>query len=481
MGKAYFLTDKDGNKIYPYGHADAVFTSDGNKVGDKLDDINTHTEDTDIHITSTERTNWNSSVTNSHTHSNKTVLDGITSALITAWNNAVTHVSDTVKHITSTERTNWDSAYTHSTSAHAPSNAEANQNAFSNVVVGSTTIAADSKTDSLTLVAGSNVTITPDATNDKITIAATDTTYNPATTSVQGLMSAEDKTKLDGIATGANKTTVDTALSSTSTNPVQNKVINTALSSKASTAVATTSANGLMSSTDKTKLNATNVAYATCSTAAATAAKVATISGNDNWTLTTGSIVVVKFTVTNSASNVTLNLNNTGAKSIWYNNAVYTGNSNMVCGCANRCITFMYDGTNWVWLSHGTDSNSTYSPAILGQGYGTCATAEATTAKVVTLSSYALVTGGIVAVKFTYAVPASATMNINSKGAKAIYHKGVAITAGVINAGDLATFIYNGSQYHLLSIDTSANSICETIASTEPTTQSNGDHWLLEY
>lgn len=43
------------------------------------------------------------------------------------------------------------------------------------------------------------------------------------------------KTKLDGIATGANKTTVDTALSSTSTNPVQNKVVNSALGGKLST------------------------------------------------------------------------------------------------------------------------------------------------------------------------------------------------------------------------------------------------------
>ena len=51
------------------------------------------------------------------------------------------------------------------------------QNAFSNVKVGSTTIAADSSTDTLELVAGSNVTLTPDATNDKVTIAATDTTY----------------------------------------------------------------------------------------------------------------------------------------------------------------------------------------------------------------------------------------------------------------------------------------------------------------
>lgn len=82
--------------------------------------------------------------------------------------------------------------------------AEVNQNAFSNVVVGSTTIAADAKTDTLTLAAGSNVTITPDATNDKITIAATDTTYSTATQSAQGLMSAADKKKLDGVAAGAN-------------------------------------------------------------------------------------------------------------------------------------------------------------------------------------------------------------------------------------------------------------------------------------
>lgn len=76
-----------------------------------------------------------------------------------------------------------------------------------------------------------------------------------ATTSANGLMSSSDKSKLDGIADGANKTIIDSSLSSTSTNPVQNKVINTALSGKASTSVATTSANGLMSASDKTKLN----------------------------------------------------------------------------------------------------------------------------------------------------------------------------------------------------------------------------------
>lgn len=49
----------------------------------------------------------------------------------------------------------------------------ANQNAFSNVKVGNTTIAADTTTDTLTIAAGSNVKITPDATNNKVTIDAT--------------------------------------------------------------------------------------------------------------------------------------------------------------------------------------------------------------------------------------------------------------------------------------------------------------------
>lgn len=55
-----------------------------------------------------------------------------------------------------------------------------------------------------------------------------------ASTSTAGLMSASDKTKLDGIATRANKTIVDGELSASSTNPVQNKVINAELGKKLS-------------------------------------------------------------------------------------------------------------------------------------------------------------------------------------------------------------------------------------------------------
>lgn len=211
------------------------------------------------------------------------------------------HTGNNNIHITSTERTNWNAAKAHADSAHAPSNAEENQNAFSNIIVGGTTIAADSKTDTLTIVAGNNVTLTPDATNDKLTITAKDTvythptytargaglykvtvdgtghvsevtnvvkddivglgipaqdtTYNEATTSDAGLMSASDKTKLNGIADGANKTIVDSTLSSTSTNPVQNKVVNTAISNLntlvGNTSVASQISNAVANKVDK--------------------------------------------------------------------------------------------------------------------------------------------------------------------------------------------------------------------------------------
>lgn len=79
---------------------------------------------------------------------------------------------------------------------------------------------------------------------------STKASTNVATTSANGLMSAADKVKLNSV-----NTAIDASLSTTSTNPVQNKIITNALNGKASTSVASTSANGLMSAADKTKLN----------------------------------------------------------------------------------------------------------------------------------------------------------------------------------------------------------------------------------
>ena len=163
-------------------------------------------------------------------------------------------------------------AYDHSQSAHAPANAEKNQNAFSNIKVGSTTVAADTTTDTLELV-GSNVTLTPDATNDKVTIGITKTNvttalgYTPPTTDTNYYHAPDNNSGIK-IATGhgvadmyvptgtssstvspGNHThsynslsdrptippaiTVDSSLSNTSTNPVQNKAVHAALAGKA--------------------------------------------------------------------------------------------------------------------------------------------------------------------------------------------------------------------------------------------------------
>lgn len=66
------------------------------------------------------------------------------------------------------EVTGKPSTFTPSSHSHSE---YVNKNAFANVKVGTTTVAADTVQDTLELAAGSNIILTPDATNDKITIA----------------------------------------------------------------------------------------------------------------------------------------------------------------------------------------------------------------------------------------------------------------------------------------------------------------------
>ena len=156
-----------------------------------------------------------------------------------------------------------------------------------------------------------------------------------------------------------------------------------------------------------------------------------------------------------SASGVKLNINSLGAKPIY---SSMSASSAVTTTFANGyTMLFVYDSTRvsdgcWV-MSYGYYTNTTYSPPKLGFGYGTCSTAAATVAKTSSITNYALTTGGYVTIKFENDVPASATLNITSKGAKPIWYHGAAITAGIIKAGDYATFVYSGSYYHLVSID----------------------------
>ena len=197
----------------------------------------------------------------------------------------------------------------------------------------------------------------------------------------------------------------------------------------------------------------------TCSTAAATSAKVVTVDTfpteevNGVTQPVVGTTIGVLFSATNTGSDPTLNVNTLGAASIYYNNAVYTTGGNRA-GYKNRYTFFVWDGTYWVWLSQGTDDNTTYTNVGLGNGIAVQSNSAQSATVTATLSSYALSSNGRVSVAFKYDVPASATLNVNGKGAKAIYsyQSGTlaAIPAGVINANDVATFVYNGTYYVLV-------------------------------
>jgi len=115
------------------------------------------------------------------------------------------HTSNGDIHVTTALKGNWNTAYTHSQASPAPVEAEKNQNAFSNVKVGSTTVAADKTTDTIEF-AGTNVTITPDATNDKVTFAVAD-----GTTGAKGVVQLTDSTSSTSTTTAATPKAVKSA------------------------------------------------------------------------------------------------------------------------------------------------------------------------------------------------------------------------------------------------------------------------------
>lgn len=109
------------------------------------------------------------------------------------------------------------------------SNAEVNQNAFTTVKVGTTSLVADSKTDTLTITAGSNITLTPNANGDSFSIAANVPSYSVATSSADGLMSSTDKATLDGLTTVLSGGTTGQVLAKTANGYAWTDLVNIAV------------------------------------------------------------------------------------------------------------------------------------------------------------------------------------------------------------------------------------------------------------
>lgn len=162
----------------------------------------------------------------------------------------------------------------------------------------------------------------------------------------------------------------------------------------------------------------TSSSLAYCTTEPATAAKVATMTG---FVLSSGQYIFLRTTKANSAtSNVTLNVNGTGAK------PVKIGTSSTAVTASNfpaGDYIANFDGTNWVLTRiYLTDNNTQASHS----GIGICPTPATTAAKAVTFPKFALVADQtiIIRVNTTNSATSGVTLNVNGTGAKSIYIDG---------------------------------------------------------
>lgn len=99
------------------------------------------------------------------------------------------------------------------------------------------------------------------------------------------------------------------------------------------------------------------VPYGYCTTAAATVAKVVTVSPAVT-ALTAGLCIAVKFQYANTGSNPTLNVNGLGAKAIKRYGTTAAGTSAAANWNANSVVILVYDGTYWMLADW---NNTTYS------------------------------------------------------------------------------------------------------------------------
>lgn len=120
---------------------------------------------------------------------------------------------------------------------------------------------------------------------------------------------------------------------------------------------------------DGTLNNWSGARFATCATASATSAKVATL---DNFELKNGSRVFVTFLSANTvAGALTLNVNGTGVKSVYDESGAAVSASNPAYFPAGCKIEFVYDGTNWIFINRVVKRyySSTMKARMYADGY----------------------------------------------------------------------------------------------------------------
>ena len=194
-----------------------------------------------------------------------------------------------------------------------------------------------------------------------------------ATTSKAGLLSAADKVKIDSFLTNLRSLTfADTTASADQGTKITETLKATIggvqeVIDSITLLAATSSKAGLLSASDKAYIDAlpatltslsnsisgalalmqSLVGYYVCDTAAGTAAKSVTATG---YSLTNGGCIRIKMNNANTADNVTLNINSTGAKALYYDGAQASSTNSWEAG---EVLEVYYDGTQYQCASGG--------------------------------------------------------------------------------------------------------------------------------
>ena len=184
--------------------------------------------------------------------------------------------------------------------------------------------------------------------------------------------------------------------------------------------------------------------YGTCDTAAATAAKFATLDDYGvTFKLVKGAVVRIYMANSNTVADPTLNVNNTGAKAIKRYGTTAPSTASGSSWIGGTVMTFLYDGTYWRLCDYRNNDNTVPSAY--------CSTAAATAAKVASCSGYALLSKSFLHVILTASNTAASalTFNVNGKGAKPIYINGTASSSSnyTLPAGSYLVY-YNGTNYY---------------------------------
>lgn len=279
-----------------------------NELADTVSDkanvttLNSHTSNTAIHITNAERESWNVKSNFSGNYNDLTNKPSIPSisglatetyvdeAVSTKANSSHTHTIANVSGLQNALNAKSDTTHNHNSTYDtigAAANALSSANTYTDEAIDtlSETVATKANTSALTSHTGNTIVHVTEANKSNWNAAKThaDSAHAPTTNATQtasGLMSPDDKIKLDSVATGANAYTHPTYTARTGvptanqtpafgetfivSQPVSDGTGHiTAINSRTITipsAVATASANGLMSKSDKSKLDGMVVA-----------------------------------------------------------------------------------------------------------------------------------------------------------------------------------------------------------------------------